>query len=353
MTGTTDADHRQRRLLEADRGAAARAARRARRRPSPRGRSRPSRSPPRRPSPARPQRPAHASRRAVSSTPAPLASPIHRSGRMRACIASEIRPAEILVTTAPTWRTASDCRRGPRAQPVNVMEEEDEKRGERDLGEQVEPAARREHPETGVAKRPLHVLGFELGRRARRSRMATAATAALTRQSAPRKMNAAFRPPAAFTAGSATAASAPPIGIAVCRTPSANPRSPAGNQCMTARPLAELTLAPMPPATDEQHDEHHERVRPARAADEHAAGASARSPGRCARRPGRRAGPRAAASGSARPRRSRARCRPPSATGRTARGAPARAPAARSGPRRSSPAPPCRPRGRPSGSVVL
>jgi len=45
--------------------------------------------------------------------------------------------------------------------------------------------------------------------------MTTAATAALTTQTAPRKMNDAFSPPASFTNGKATAASAPPTGIAV------------------------------------------------------------------------------------------------------------------------------------------
>ena len=40
----------------------------------------------------------------------------------------------------------------------------------------------------------------------------------------------------------------PPTGIAVCRTPRAKPRSVAGNHCITARPLAALTLAPAAPA---------------------------------------------------------------------------------------------------------
>jgi hypothetical protein len=40
---------------------------------------------------------------------------------------------------------------------------------------------------------------------------------------------------------------APPIGIAVCRIPSASPSSELGNQAMIARPLAALTLAPSAP----------------------------------------------------------------------------------------------------------
>ena len=50
------------------------------------------------------------------------------------------------------------------------------------------------------------------------------------------------------SAGSAIAAMNPPSGIAVWRTPSASPRSAAGNQYMTARPLAAFTLAPAAPA---------------------------------------------------------------------------------------------------------
>ena len=56
-------------------------------------------------------------------------------------------------------------------------------------------------------------------------------------------------PPAATSAGSATAPAKPPIGIAAWRIPSASPRSSAANQCITARPLAELTDAPNAPVT--------------------------------------------------------------------------------------------------------
>ena len=44
--------------------------------------------------------------------------------------------------------------------------------------------------------------------------------------------------------GSVTAASAPPSGSDAWRRPRAKPRSSAANQCITARPLAELTLEP-------------------------------------------------------------------------------------------------------------
>jgi hypothetical protein len=74
--------------------------------------------------------------------------------------------------------------------------------------------------------------------------MTTAATSAAARQSPPRKAKAALIPPASSTSGSATAPIPAPSGIAVCRIPSASPRSATPNHCMTARPLAALTLAP-------------------------------------------------------------------------------------------------------------
>ena len=81
------------------------------------------------------------------------------------------------------------------------------------------------------------------------SRTATTAITAATRHTAPRNTKDAFSPPAWFTTGSASAANAPPSGIAVCRTPSASPRWETENHCITARPLAALTLAPIAPAT--------------------------------------------------------------------------------------------------------
>ena len=56
----------------------------------------------------------------------------------------------------------------------------------------------------------------------------------------------------------ATAAITPPTGTAVCRTPSASPRSPLGNQPMTARPLPDCTLAAEDAAEQEQRDERDE-----------------------------------------------------------------------------------------------
>ena len=80
--------------------------------------------------------------------------------------------------------------------------------------------------------------------RSRRTRPASAAhTAAFTASAT----NAACTPPLATIAGRATAPAKPPIGIAACRIPSASPRSSGPNQCITARPLAELTDAPNAP----------------------------------------------------------------------------------------------------------
>ena len=51
-------------------------------------------------------------------------------------------------------------------------------------------------------------------------------------------------PQASSIGGRASAAANPPIGTAVCRTPSAKPRSLRANQLVTARPVAVLALAP-------------------------------------------------------------------------------------------------------------
>ena len=83
------------------------------------------------------------------------------------------------------------------------------------------------------------------GSRAGVPRMNAAATIAPTTHEPPRKKNAGRVPP---RTGRRAAPSAPPIGIAVCRIPSARPSSPGGNQLMIARPLAAFTLAPSAPA---------------------------------------------------------------------------------------------------------
>ena len=55
-------------------------------------------------------------------------------------------------------------------------------------------------------------------------------------------------PPACTIGGSASETAKPLSGIAVCRMPRASPRCCGSNQCMTARPLADWTLAPASPA---------------------------------------------------------------------------------------------------------
>ncbi len=54
-------------------------------------------------------------------------------------------------------------------------------------------------------------------------------------------------PPAEPSTGRTAAPTAPPIGMAVWRIPSASPSSEPGNQAMIARPLAAFTLAPNAP----------------------------------------------------------------------------------------------------------
>lgn len=77
------------------------------------------------------------------------------------------------------------------------------------------------------------------------ARMKAAAVIAPTMHAPPSARNAGFVPP---RRGRTTAPSAPPIGMAVCRIPSARPSSSEGNQPMIARPLAAFTLAPRAPA---------------------------------------------------------------------------------------------------------
>ena len=81
------------------------------------------------------------------------------------------------------------------------------------------------------------------------SRSSAAPTTAVTKHERPSARRPQAVPPAATMCGSVSEAANPPIGTAVCRIPSASPRSLASNQCMTARPLADWTLAPESPAS--------------------------------------------------------------------------------------------------------
>ena len=82
------------------------------------------------------------------------------------------------------------------------------------------------------ARAPRRPLLMRRRRRLRRAR--TAAKKRMLRVGSPGEVSR----------GTTSAATRPPSGTAVCRTPSASPRSSAANQCMTARLLAEFTLAP-------------------------------------------------------------------------------------------------------------
>src|SRR5439155_11899006 len=80
------------------------------------------------------------------------------------------------------------------------------------------------------------------------SRNRTAEHTAQTPQPAPRAKNAQPPPDDAASGGRASAETSPPTGTFACRIPRARPRSERGNHCITARPLAALTLAPNAPA---------------------------------------------------------------------------------------------------------
>ena len=151
-----------------------------------------------------------------------------------------------------------------------------------DLRNQVEAAPRGELPELAVAECPFDRLLGELLRLVPLADRKDAGDPAQQTEAARKS-----RPDSTPRCGRTSAATSPPAGIAVCRIPSASPRCSGGNQCMTARPLAELTLAPAGSRQREEGDE------PARS--------SARRP----RRPGRR-----------RTRRARRRARPARRTGR-------------------------------------
>ena len=83
----------------------------------------------------------------------------------------------------------------------------------------------------------------------------------------------------------------PLIGIAVCRIPSASPRCEPGNHAITARPLADWTLAPEEPREHEQEQQRLERRRQRRAEQREAAPADAREQNPAARRRGRSRAP--------------------------------------------------------------
>ena len=190
------------------------------------------------------------------------------------------------------------CRRTV-AQPVHVVEEEDDERHQRDLGEEIEAASGGEDPETRVSERPLDVLGLELGLR-------TCGLADRNRRRTPRSTRRRPRRGSRTTPSARPPSSRPgaraPRGLLRPESPSAGRRARdlaarAGNHCITARPLAALTLAPSA-AGDAQQERRAaaKESSPARRGDEDAAGAPGRSRGRSARRSGRRAAPRAEAS---------------------------------------------------------
>ena len=81
------------------------------------------------------------------------------------------------------------------------------------------------------------------------SRRTSAPTTAATRHAIPIAAKPQPVPPACTIGGSASDAAKPLIGIAVCLIPSASPRCEPGNHAITARPLADCTLAPRNPAS--------------------------------------------------------------------------------------------------------
>ena len=102
------------------------------------------------------------------------------------------------------------------------------------------------------------------------------AAAIAARSVKPAMASSASRSPAAMAiAGSVSAASAPPSGIAVWRMPSTNPRSSRANQPITARPVAPVAL---PAARPVRKSPTSSTAKPSAAAATHSAAAVIASP---------------------------------------------------------------------------
>ena len=135
---------------------------------------------------------------------------------------------------------AGGPRRGVAALVVEVENEEAE---EHRLRGHVQAASPREQPEAPVAQRPLDLRRLHaLARQLAHDRVAD--QRASRRRTPEEEERRRERPTTPRGRGSTSAPITPPTGTAVWRTPNASPRSRGGNHCMTARPLADWTLAP-------------------------------------------------------------------------------------------------------------
>ena len=139
-------------------------------------------------------------------------------------------------------------RRVPLGQPVLVVQEDDAESDHRDLRIHVDPAPEAEPPESAVAQRARDRGRLDPVLDLAASKHDDTDDGAQSTQRREEQKGRGRPTGRASRAGTDRAATSPPRGTAVCRTPSASPRSSGPNQCMTARPLAELTLAPAPPA---------------------------------------------------------------------------------------------------------
>ncbi len=211
-----------------------------------------------------------------------------RSGRTREPRTSDQRPTPMRRPAASTCETASTAAAAPRREAVRVVEEEHDEAHERDLRDEVEPARRSTTPEPAIAERRLDVRGIELVLGARERRTSAPDERAGEDERGEEEEARIERLP---STGMATAAITPPTGTAVCRTPSASPRSPLGNQPMTARPLPDCTLPPKTPPSRSRATSDSKSG--AKAAPSKAYGAAGQADGErpAARRSGRRRSP--------------------------------------------------------------
>ncbi len=175
-------------------------------------------------------------------------SAIRRSGRTRLPRTSDQRPAPIRVPIPSTFSTASATPADAVERPRCSCRKRTRKPTRHAWGASSKLLAAARSQRLG-SRSTLCTRGCTASRSASGpSRSIISPSSPPRRQPIASARIAARTPPADRSSGSPSATQAPPIGTAVCRTPSANPRWLAPNQCITARPLAELTLAPSAPA---------------------------------------------------------------------------------------------------------
>src|SRR4051794_28842355 len=187
---------------------------------------------------------------AVTSVSVALASAIVRSGAIRSPATSDQRPAAIRAPIPHSWIAASTPAAVPGLRPRVSCRKRTAKPTTHIWGATTSalPAASDQTRTSRSGAGPMCSASSS----GAPSRSPPAPTPAAARHAAPGAPNAHGMPHARSIGGMQRETAKPPIGIAVCRIPSASPRWSAGNHDMTARPLDEWTLAPARPVAKRQ-----------------------------------------------------------------------------------------------------